>query len=391
MSFFKNIWNVLRREMNRIARYPVYPTLMIILPLVSFAFFAAVFSVGVPRNFPFAVLDQDKTELSRKLVDMIGDTPSVNVAYEITGMDEGEDMVRSGRVVGVFYIPPGFESDILGNTQTKVAAYISGLNITANGMTHKDIQTAVTTFSTGIQLQILMKQGMTQEQAMVNAMPVYYEKHQLFNPYTNYGYYLLPSFLPMMLMIFTLVVTIFAIGTELKNRTASQWLAAADGGIWAALIGKMLPYTVTMFILSLFMNVLMHKWVGVPMAGSAVAMTIAGFLFVLAYQSVGILIVTVLSNLRLAMSIGGGYSVLAFSFSGMTFPLMAMDGWIRVFSKIFPFTFYTKIFIDQVMRGAPVIYSFTDMGILALFAIAPLFCVGRLRRIASDEKYWGRT
>ena len=391
MTFFRNTARVLRRELERIVKNPIYPTLMVILPVVSFAFFSAIFSVGVPREFKVAVLDMDNTDLSRTLVNMIDATPSVDIAYGITDMREGEEMVKRGEVIGVIYIPEDFEKDILSNTQTKVAAYISGLNITANGLAHKDIQTVVTTFSGGIQLQKFMKQGMTEQQAMANIMPIYFEKHQLFNPYTNYGYYLLPSFLPMMLMVFTLMLATFAIGTELKNRTAAEWMAAADNGIWAAIVGKMLPYTTMMFILSLFMNVVMHKWVGVPMAGSGVIMTIAGFLFILAYQFIGMLFVSIFSNMRLALSIGGGYSVLAFSFSGMTFPLVAMDGWVQTFSNLFPFTFYTQIFIDQVMRGAPPYQSYVNLGVLAIFAIVPLLCLPRLKKIALDEKYWGRT
>ena len=86
---------------------------------------------------------------------------------------------------------------------------MSGVNILTNGLITKDLQTTVTTFGVGIQLQILMKQGLTEAQAMSQAMPVRFDKHVLFNPYTNYGYYLSPSFMPMMIMIFTVLATVF--------------------------------------------------------------------------------------------------------------------------------------------------------------------------------------
>ena len=82
--------------------------------------------------------------------------------------------------------------------------------------------------------------------------------------------------------------------------------------------------------------------------------------------------------------------MLAFTFSGLTFPMMAMYPWVQAFSKIFPFTFYTDIFIDQALRGAPVVDSLWDMGYIALFIILPMLCLPRLRKICSDEKYWGR-
>ena len=226
-GFLHNTCAVMRRETGRITRQPMYFVLMIVLPVVSFAFFALLFNQGAIRNIPIAVLDQDNTTLSRKAVQMIDDTPTAMVAYGIQGMDEGERLMREGRIMAIVQIPAFFEKNILSNSQTRLENYVSGTNITVNGLLSKDIQTAVTTFTAGIQLQVLMKQGLTQRQAMAQLMPVRFNKHVLFNPYINYGYYLSPSFMPMMLLIFVVMVTVFAIGTELKHATAREWLPPA--------------------------------------------------------------------------------------------------------------------------------------------------------------------
>lgn len=391
MGFFRKTGRVLRREWGRIRKYPIYPTLMIILPVISFLFFAAVFGEGTPRDMPIAVLDEDHSPLSRQLASMIDATPAAMVSYDIQDMGQGERMMREGKIEAIVYIPRNFEKDIYSNSPTRVGAYVNGTNIAVNGFLGKDLQTTVTTFSTGIQIQTLMKKGLSEKQAYNQAMPIYFDRHLLFNPWVNYGYFLMPSFMPMMLLIFTILLTVFAIGSELKNATAGEWMAAADGEIWPALIGKMIPYTGAMFLMSLLMNTIMYKWVGVPLNGSAALLILAGFLFVLSYQSIGVLIISVLSNLRLSLSIAGGYSVLAFTFSGLTFPLMAMDWYVVAFSRIFPFTFYTDVFIDQAMRGAPVIYSIHDLGwMTVVFILLPLLCLPRLKKIATNETYWRR-
>ena len=165
-GFLHNTCAVMRRETGRITRQPMYFVLMIVLPVVSFAFFALLFNQGAIRNIPIAVLDQDNTTLSRKAVQMIDDTPTAMVAYGIQGMDEGERLMREGRIMAIVQIPAFFEKNILSNSQTRLENYVSGTNITVNGLLSKDIQTAVTTFTAGIQLQVLMKQGLTQRQAM---------------------------------------------------------------------------------------------------------------------------------------------------------------------------------------------------------------------------------
>ena len=199
---------------------------------------------------------------------MIDDTPTAMVAYGIQGMDEGERLMREGRIMAIVQIPAFFEKNILSNSQTRLENYVSGTNITVNGLLSKDIQTAVTTFTAGIQLQVLMKQGLTQRQAMAQLMPVRFDKHVLFNPHINYGYYLSPSFMPMMLMIFVVMVTVFAIGTELKHATAREWLGTGNGSVAAALAGKVLPITAVMFLISLVMLVINFKIVGTPLNGS---------------------------------------------------------------------------------------------------------------------------
>ena len=389
-GFFHNVCSVARREIDRLLHQPMYLVLMVILPVVSFSFFAILFGQGAIRNVPIAVLDLDHTTLSRKVVQMIDQTPTAMVSYGIQDMAEGERLMREGKVTAIVLIPAFFEKSILSNSQTYLENYVSGTNITVNGLLSKDIQTAVTTFTAGIQLQLLMKQGLTEKQAMAQLMPVRFDKHVLFNPHINYGYYLAPSFMPMMLMIFVVMVTIFAIGTELKLSTSREWMLAGGDSVWAALIGKLLPITTVMFLISLVMLIINFKIVGTPLNGSLTVILIATLLFILSYQSISVLIVSLLANLRLSLSIGGGYSVLAFTFSGLTFPIMAMWEPMQWVSRIFPFTYYTDIFIDQMLRGTPWVYSLPDLGYMSLFIVLPLLCLPRLKRVATEQKFWGR-
>lgn len=302
-GFFSNTLAVLRREIHRVARQPMYWLLTVILPIVAFAFFAVLLYKGVARDIPIAVVDQDNSTLSRKVTQMIDATPTAWVAYGVQGMEEAERLMLQGKVMGIVLIPDFFEKNILNNSQTHLKSYLTGTNITVNGLLAKDLQTTVTTFTAGIQLQLLMKQGLTEKQAMAQLMPVRFDKHVLFNPHINYGYYLSPSFMPMMLLIFTIMATIFVIGTELKNGTAREWYDTAGGSVFAAYAGKILPITVIMFLMSELMLLVIFKVVGVPLNGSLTVITISNLLFILSYQSLGAMIVTVLSNLRLSLSI----------------------------------------------------------------------------------------
>ena len=129
--------------------------LLTVLPIVSFLFFTAIFESGIPHNLPIAVLDEDHSVLSRKLTDMIDAAPEAEVRYEITDIDEGERLMREGKVHAIVQIPSFFEKNILSNTPAHVEGYISGDNVLTNGLISKDLLTTVTTFGTGIQLSLI--------------------------------------------------------------------------------------------------------------------------------------------------------------------------------------------------------------------------------------------
>lgn len=381
---------VAQRELKRVWQFKPYLLSLTILPLLSMLLFVAIFSRGVPSDLPIAIVDNDNTPLSRKVINMIEATPETTVRYKIANSIEGEQLIRQGAAGAMVTIPANFEKDILGMTPTTIGAYISGVNILENGLISKGLQTSIATFSAGIKTEILTKQGVAESQAITQAMPISIDRHILFNPYTNYSYYLLPSFLPMMILIFTVLSTIFAIGSELKYSTAEEWINTARGSITTALMGKLTPTLTFMTTMAAVMFILLFEFVGVPMQGNIWILLISCFTFILAYISVAIFIITTTADMRLAMSLGGGYSVMAFSFSGLTFPAMAMHEVIQWFGHLFPFTYFTEIMIDQALRGAPIGNSLTQLSYMIIFLLLPLTTARRLKHIILERKYWGK-
>lgn len=389
-NFFGGIYAVFVRELSRIRHSITYVAMLFVLPFIAILFFAVFFEKGVAESLPIAVLDEDNTDLSRRLVHMVNDTPAAKVAYGIQGMTEGITLIREGRVYAVLQIPSRFEKNIMGGGQAHVELYNSGTNISVNSLLAKDVQTAVTTFSVGVQLNLMQSRGLSARQAMAQAQPIRFSKHVLFNPYVNYGYYVAPCFMAMMLMIFTILSTIYATGSELKNSTAGEWYSTGHGSMAAAIIGKMLPITIVMGIVAVAMFVIIFNIMGAPMNGSPWLLGLATAVFIISYQCIGLFVLALTDNMRLALSFGGGYSVLAFTFSGLTFPTMAMAPVLQWFGCLFPFTFYMRVFIDQVLRGAPVGVSVSDVGFMVLFWMLPVLTINLFRRECTDKKYWGK-
>ena len=228
------------------------------------------------------------------------------------------------------------------------------------------------------------------DEAMAQVMPIGFSTYGLFNPWLNYAYYVAPCFLVMILIIAAMLSTIYAIGSELRRATTVAWLRSANGSLVGALMGKLAPTTMVLWLLAVVEGTLIFGVFGAPMRGSWGLLIAGTIVLIMAYQAVAIFVVALTASFRLSLSLGGGYSVLAFTFSGVTFPTMAMLSAVQPLTMLFPYTYYMKLYIDQAVRGSAWWLSMEDMAAMLLFCLLPLLALARLKMVLINRKYWCR-
>jgi ABC-2 type transport system permease protein len=382
---------VTRREIHVIAHSPFYLLFTFILPLASFGVLCGTFYREIPRDLPIVVCDKDHSNLSRRLTRMADAAAALAVAATVEDMLEGAEAVRTGEAYAILYIPSGFEQRVERGEAPAVTAYYNNQWLLTSSVISRAARDVVGTLSAGIDVRTRMMRGESPSQARERYEPIRLDAHMLFNPNLNYRYFLLPAVLAGLLQVFVIAVAVRAIGTELRHGTAAEWLAVAGGGPWRALLGKMLPYSVCFIVMVLFMLTLLMRFFGLPMYGSMDVLIVASILFVLAYQSMGFLIVTLSANLRLANSLAGFFSGPALAFAGITYPVIGMPLPAKIWSASLPVTHYLRILLEQALRGAPVQASAPTLLVLALFVmIPPALLVPRLGRLMRGPQYWGR-
>lgn len=379
------------RELQRVRVNKIYLATLTLLPTISILIFASIFSGGVPQKLAIAVVDEDHTSLSRKVVEMIAATPEVDVRFMPSNALDAERLIRQGYAYAMVVIPHNFERDVMSLNSTSIAAYISGTNILTNGLISKGLLSTISTFTTGDKINLLINQGLAPQQAESEVMAVGFERHILFNSYTNYNYYLLPFFLPMMLLIFTTTGTIFAIGSELRDATAAEWLSSANGSLGIALVGKLLPVIMAMSAMSIVIFGVLFTIVKIPINPFSWTLFIYCIILLFSYISIAIVTISLTANMRLSLSLAGGYAVMAFSLSGLTFPTIAMHEAIQWLGHLFPFTYFVRATVNQVVRGAPIAYSLGDIAAMLCFLLPAIALLPRLKRIALNQQYWSKS
>lgn len=389
-QFWSGVMNSARRERERIAINGEYRSVTMWLPLGVILFFAVFFSQEVVGSLPVAVVDEDNSHLSRRLVSMIRATHETALVEEVADMAEARSMLLAGEVVGVVEIADGFTRDVLSGATATVVYYDSGTNISTASLSSKGVQRAVASFGVGVALQRAEMEGVMPDEAMAQVMPIGFTTYALFNPWLNYAYYVGPCFWVMVLIIASMLSTIYAVGSELRYATSVEWLRSANGSLLAGIMGKLAPTTLILWMLTAVVGVLLFGLFGVPMRGSRVVLIVGAMALIVAYQAVALAVVALTASFRLSLSLGGGYSVLAFTFSGVTFPTMAMIGWVQPFTMLFPYSYFMELYIDQAVRGSAWWYSMPKVAAMLLFCLLPLLVLGRLKRVLVNRRYWGK-
>ena len=388
--FFGGVASSALREVHRLSASGEYRAVVWWLPLALVLFFAIFFSQEVVGSLPIAVVDEDDSYLSRRLVGMLYASHEVADVEEMTDIAEAKQQLFSGSVVGVVEIPDDFARNLLSGRPAEVVYYDSGTNISTASLSAKGVQTAVSSFDVGVALQRAEIRGAMPDEAMAQAMPIAFSTYGLFNPWLNYAYYVGPCFWAMVLIISSMLSTIYALGEELRSGTSLEWLDSANGSLLAALMGKLAPITVALWLLTTVVAMLIFGLFGAPMRGSWLMLVLGSAVLIMAYQAVAIFVVALTTSFRLSLSLGGGYSVLAFTFSGVTFPTMAMFSAVQPFTRLFPYTYFMELYIDQAVRGVAWHYSMLDIAAMLMFLLLPLLTFRRLHKVVSKAKFWGR-
>lgn len=343
------------------------------VPVLLFLFYASLMAKGVPHDMPVTLLDYDKSKLSRQLAIMIESSSTMKIDYEVSDELAGQKTIRRGDSFAFIVIPKDFQKNVQKGVETNITCYYNSQYLLPSGLIQRDFQLIAGTLAAGARILTLTQGGQGPQQALGSVMPINTDTHVLYNPYTSYNYYLNLAMMPMALQIIIMVVSIFAFGSVLKYNEGKELIAQANDKIYVAIFGKILPYTLLFCLVGFFMNSLLFYKLGVPLKGSFLVINLFFCVFVIVCQSMALFLTTLLSSMRTALTIGGSYAALAFSFAGYTFPPEGMSPFIQGLNYIFPFHSYMRFVVNYAIKG--VSYNSDQRGYLISFAVFVLIGV----------------
>lgn len=387
MSSINLFSETLKREFRRMLSRPVYLLGTFGVMFFCYFFFLTFMKEGQPIRMPIAVVDLDNSSLSRQFLRNLNATQQAEIVSGYKSYNEARKEMQEGNIYAFVVIKENFEAEVLANRRPKMTFYVNDAYLVAGSLLLKDITYMGELTAGALKQKVLQAKGVDESKIMGIIQPISLDTHLIANPWANYGVYLLNVLLPGVLQLMILMLTVFSIGVELKERTSHAWLSTAGDNFFIALMAKLMPYTLIFTFLGIVADVLMYKYMGYPMNSNIGWMFFTTFLYVLANQAIGVLIIGITPVLRDGVTMSALYGLLGFTYAGFTFPIEQMPYLAQVFSHLFPMRHYFRIYVNQALNGVSIGYSVNYLLALIAFTVLPMLVYNRLKKAAIYQNY----
>lgn len=347
-----SVFYICQKELKAVFKDQGVLIFFLLVPLAYPLLYAFIYTGEVVREVPAAVVDMNKSTLSREFIRKVDATPDVKIQSHCADMEEAKLLLKESKVYGVIYIPESFSSDITKGIQTQVTLYcdMSGM------LYYKAILTASTEVSLKMNKAIKAKcaGNTTDRQDEISATPITYEAVNLFNPQAGYASFLLPAVLILIIQQTLLLGVGLSAGTARENNRFRDLvpLSRQYQGTLRIVFGKSSAYFIIYAIVSAYILCVVPKifsLVQIAQAG-----TLAAFIlpYVLSCIFFAMTCSIFIHHREACMMIYVFTSVPLLFISGVSWPGSAIPEFWRVISWLFPSTFGINGYIAINSMGA---------------------------------------
>ena len=373
---------VARRECQWLFHDRVALLLIFGVPLFAFVVLTTVFSRPVIRELGVTVVDEDRSDASRAMVDYVAASPSLQIVDRSGTRSTAVRDIRSGKSISAIYIPPDFERDLKAERRPQVVGFYNQQFLTAAGIASSGLSD---TLSAAAAVAAPARRAAPSPTTIGTLAG---ETIVLVNPQKNYAQFLLRALLPMIIHVVITLAAGYAVGSEFRRRNAREWLESAGGDPVVALVGKLAPLFGIFLLIMLAEPLFLEGVLQIPFKGDVPLMIAAGSLLIVAYLSLGALLQLLAGDLATGLGLAGLFVSPAFGYAGVGFPTVGMNAFAQVWSAILPLRWYMAVLLGQAARGLPVSESAGPFAALAgLTVLYAGLALLRMRSVTRNRRF----
>lgn len=329
------------KEVMHILRDPQLLGFALVMPVILLLLFGYAVSFDL-HDIPLAVVDQDRTSVSRALVHDFEQAGVFITEARPASPEAVEPLFRRDLAKVALVIPAGF-------ARAAQRGEVAEAQLLLNGSDNTTAATALG-YASAIALAAAPRMGPTGAPTS-GALPLEARTRTFFNPELESAVFLVPGLMALILVIVAVMLTALAVAREYERGSMEQLFSTPVGRL-EIILGKLGPN----FVLGLF-QVLIVLVVGVtlfdvPIRGSVLAVFVVSAVFIMAMLMQGLLISVVTKNQMLASQIAAITTLLpALLLSGFIYPVENLPLALQAIAAVLPARYFVEALRAIMLRG----------------------------------------
>ena len=333
---------LLKREFKMFWQNKVLRLLFIGAPLLYGILLGYVYGKGKVTDLPIIVVDEDRSEMSSKALQMFEDNEVLNIAALLYDQNNLSQIAIEKEASCVVIIPKGFEKMVLTKKYPEVVTIVNASNVLTANYASSALQLCLGTLKVGVQMETLRKQGTPENLIGSQYEPFKTTFIKKYNRSTNYMYFLWPGVLAAVLQQVLLLGLALSFASEFEHGTFKK-LVQKCPSMFKLIWVKIIPYMIMSFGLWIIYW-LFTLWFRIPLYDNLFPLTIIAGIFVLVVSFMGILVSIMVPSQLKATEILMVVATPSFILSGFTWPLSQMPVWVQGIANVIPLTHFLKAF-----------------------------------------------
>ncbi len=349
---------------------------VLVAPLIYVFLIGSIYQNKEIKQIPFSVVDYDKTPTTLKLTQLLSADPKIKFMKTPNGYEEAKKEMYRLKIQGFLVFPKGFEKHLLKGEATDVNLYLNTTRFLPSNDLNRAVNTVMMAVGSGIRLHYFATKGLNEKYGMQLINPVMADVHPMYNATNNYGDYLLPGLLFLILQQ-TLLIGLGESFVRRRERGELTGILQKNGGGIVAWFGGSLGYYILLYAAYiLFFFGIGFPVLDIPLRGNPVALFTIALLFLMVVMAYTLLIASFSKKQIRIMELLAFTSYPLFLLSGYSWPVNAMPQPLQWLARIIPTTpmmdAVTKLCAEGTGWG-PVLGDFRQLLLMLLISTLLLY------------------
>lgn len=329
----------------------------------------------IVREIPIAVVDEDKTDLSKKITRMLDETENIKVSAEYNSMDEAKNAFMQRKVFGIIDIPKNFYNDVVWGNEPVVTLFADGSYMIFYSTALSASTQIVLTAAAGVKIKQLTMSGVPFYDVMNVQSATSMVTGALFNPSGGYDTFVIPAVYTVILQqIFLIVLSL------LQGASSEKGYNFPKGtGAFSALFGRLFFYLPIFGLLSGYFFFIGSSVYNLPIFGNLSDIVIFMIPYGVAVISLAITLGFFVREREGGMVFALMTSIPFLFLSGFLWPSWIMPEWLQWLRVLIPSSPAIEGLVKVRQMGASlmdVMFNFVNLWVLAIaYTVTAFFSI----------------